>query len=89
MTSRTETLPVAIPAELEGVLTSTSDTLGGEIRFSGTRIPLRCLLDTIEEGDGIDTFLMNWPDVSRAQAEAVLRWEQNAVRRQFGLELSQ
>ena len=77
-----------IPKELEAVLVSTPDTLGGSVRFKGTRVPLRALLDTLDEGQGLAEFLDGWPDVTNDQAMAVIRWEQNVARRQFGLELA-
>jgi uncharacterized protein (DUF433 family) len=77
-----------IPKELAGVLVSTPDTLGGSVRFKGTRVPLRALLDTLDEGQGLPEFLDGWPDVTSEQAIAVIRWEQNEARRKFGLELA-
>jgi len=74
---------MAIPAELQDVLVSTPDTLGGSVRFAGTRIPVEALIDTLDDGDGIEEFLESWPDVSREQAEAVIHWEQDHVRSQF------
>ena len=77
-----------IPEELQGVLVSTPDTLGGSVRFAGTRIPVQALIDTLDEGDGIEEFLDSWPDVTREQAEAVIHWEQNHARHTFGLDLA-
>jgi uncharacterized protein (DUF433 family) len=77
-----------IPKELESVLVSTSDTLGGSVRFKGTRVPLRALLDTLDEGQGLQEFLDGWPDVTSEQAMAVIRWEQNEARKMFGLDLA-
>ena len=76
-----------IPAELEDVLTSTADTLGGSVRFRGTRVPVKALLDTLLCGESIEDFLLGYPDVTREQAEAVFKWEQNQTRRVFGLEM--
>ena len=76
-----------IPRELEEVLVSTADTLSGAIRFAGTRVPVQALLDTLHDGDGIAEFLEGWPDVTREQAEAVVRWEQDRAREALGLEL--
>lgn len=80
--------PTQIPEELVGVLVSTPDTLGGSIRFKGTRVPLRALLDTLHEGKGLPEFLDGWPDVTSQQAIAVIQWEQNEARKLFGLELA-
>ena len=76
-----------IPNELEDILISTPDTLGGSVRFVGTRIPVQILLDTLLCDRTIEYFLEGFPDVTRAQAEAVLKWEQNQSRHAFGLDL--
>jgi uncharacterized protein (DUF433 family) len=78
---------MTIPNELKNVLVSTADTLGGSVRFKGTRVPVQALLDTLICNHTIDYFLEGFPDVSKEQAEAVLRWEQNQARQTFGLEL--
>lgn len=78
---------MTIPKELEGVLVSTNDTLGGSVRFKGTRVPVQALLDTLICNHTIDYFLEGFPDVTKDQAEAVLKWEQNQSRHIFGLDL--
>jgi len=78
---------MTIPKELQEVLVSTPDTLGGSVRFKGTRVPIQALIDTLDEGGGIAEFLDGWPDVSREQAEAFIHWEQNHARAIFGVEL--
>lgn len=75
-----------IPVELTGILVSTPDTLGGSVRFSGTRIPLQALLDTLQGGGSLEEFLDGWPDVSREQAQAVIDWEIHRLREFFGLD---
>ena len=79
---------MTIPSELKHVLVSTPDTLGGSIRFKGTRVPIRALIDTLQHGFGLDYFLDGWPDVSTQQAQAVIDWEQNHARQTFGLDLA-
>ncbi len=76
-----------IPQELRHVLVCTPDTISGAVRFEGTRVPVQALLDTLDDGDGIEEFLDGWPDVARPQAEAVIHWEQNQARQIFGLQL--
>lgn len=78
---------MTIPAELDGILVSTPETLGGSVRFAGTRVPLRALLDTLAEGGGLVEFLEGWPDVDSNQARAVIAHLDRANRRMFGLEL--
>lgn len=41
---------------------------GGSPVFRGTRVPLRNLIDYLEAGDSLDTFLADFPSVSRQQA---------------------
>jgi len=76
-----------IPKELHHVLVSTPDTLGGCVRFTGTGVPVKALLDSITAGKTADQFLETHPSVTREQVWAVLRWEQNKAREAFGLEL--
>ena len=78
---------MTIPKELQAVLTSTPDTLGGSVRFVGTRVPVQALLDTVICNHTIDYFLEGYPDVSRQQADAVVKWEQNQARRTVGLDM--
>jgi len=76
-----------IPEELQNILIATPDTLSGAVRFKDTRVPVQALLDTLDEGGSVSDFLDGWPNVSREQAEAVIRWEQNQARAAFGLDL--
>jgi len=78
---------MTIPTELQTFLVSTPDTLGGSVRFKGTRVPVQALLDTLLCNHTIDYFLEGFPDVTKDQAEAVLKWEQNQSRKTFGIEL--
>ena len=48
------------------------DVLGGTPVFSGTRVPVRILIEYLEAGDRLDDFLDNFPTVSRSQAIEVL-----------------
>ena len=44
------------------------DILGGAPVFSGTRVPVRTLMEHLEAGDRLDDFLEDFPTVSREQA---------------------
>lgn len=77
---------MTIPAELRDVLVQTPDTLSGAVRFGGTRVPVQALLDTLYHGLPVSDFLEGFPDVSEAQALAVVAWQQNQARQVFGLE---
>jgi uncharacterized protein (DUF433 family) len=46
--------------------------LGGAPVFAGTRVPVDSLVAHLKAGDTIDTFLDDFPSVSRAQAESFL-----------------
>lgn len=75
-----------IPTALSRVLTSDPDTLGGEIRFVGTRVPVQALLDTLGAGLTLEDFLYGWPNVSRESALAVISWQQSLTRETLGLD---
>ena len=53
--------------------------LGGVPVFSGTRVPIRVLIEHLEAGDRLDDFLDNHPTVSREQAIAVLETAKTAL----------
>ena len=46
--------------------------MGGTPVFSGTRVPVQALLDYIEGGESIDSFLEGFPSVTREQILAFL-----------------
>ena len=48
------------------------DILGGTPVFSGTRVPVRILMEHLEAGDRLDDFLNDYPTVSRDQAVELL-----------------
>ena len=48
------------------------EILGGTPVFSGTRVPIRILIEYLEAGDRLDHFLESYPTVSRNQAIEVL-----------------
>jgi len=78
---------MTIPKELIGVLDANPKIISGAVRFVGTRVPVQALIDTLDGGD-IEEFLDGWPDVTRAQAEAVIHWGKNQARQSFGLQLA-
>lgn len=49
------------------------DILGGTPVFSGTRVPVRILMEHLEAGDSLDDFLDDYPTVSRDQAVELLK----------------
>ena len=54
------------------VIHSNPKILGGTPVFVGTRVPVQTLLDYLEGGESLDTFLYHFPTVDRDQAVAVL-----------------
>ena len=79
---------MTIPIELREVLVSTPDTLHGAVRFKDTRVFAQSLFDYVMKGNPLEVFLDDFPDVTREQAESVLNWENQRLRREFGYELS-
>ena len=49
-----------------------TDVLGGTPVFSGTRVPIRILIEYLEAGNRLDESLDSYPTVSRSQAIKVL-----------------
>jgi uncharacterized protein (DUF433 family) len=56
----------------EPVVHSDPEILGGTPVFVGTRVPVEILMDYLEEGDTLETFLEGYPTVTREQAVAFL-----------------
>jgi uncharacterized protein (DUF433 family) len=46
--------------------------LGGVPVFRGTRVPVKSLFDHLNAGDSLETFLDDFPGVTRDQARTVL-----------------
>lgn len=59
-------------ASTSAVWSRDPDVMGGELVFTGTRVPVRSLFDHLEAGDSLDDFLEGFPSVTRAQAVAAL-----------------
>jgi uncharacterized protein (DUF433 family) len=61
-----------MPSNHRDIVVSDALILGGAPVFVGTRVPVDTLLAHLKAGDTIDTFLDDFPSVSREQAEAFL-----------------
>jgi uncharacterized protein (DUF433 family) len=48
------------------------EILSGEPVFNGTRVPIKNLFDYIETGETIETFLLDFPSVSKELAISLL-----------------
>ena len=60
-------------ADLAGIVHSDPEIMGGTPVFVGTRVPLQSLIDYLEGGETIDTFLDQFPTVKREQVIAFLQ----------------
>ena len=58
--------------DLQGIIHSDPEIMGGTPVFVGTRVPLQNLIDALEGGESIDEFLEGFPSVRRAQAIAII-----------------
>ena len=56
------------------VIDRNPEVLGGTPVFTGTRVPVRVLLEHLAAGDRLDDFLNDFPSVSREHAVAVLKF---------------
>ena len=54
------------------LLQSSKDILGGTPVFGGTRVPVKTLIDYLEDGKPMGDFLEDFPSVSLYQAIGVL-----------------
>ena len=54
------------------IVSRSPDILDGTPVFSGTRVPIRILIEYLEAGDRLDDFLDSYPTVSRDRAIEVL-----------------
>ena len=54
------------------LICSDRDIMGGTPVFKGTRVPIKNLIDYLEAGDSLDTFLDHFPSVKREDAISVL-----------------
>lgn len=49
------------------------EKMGGVAVFSGTRVPVEFLFEFLEDDQTLDTFLDQFPTVTRAQVQGVLK----------------
>jgi uncharacterized protein (DUF433 family) len=61
------------------LITTSPDRLGGTPVFAGTRVPVQSLIDYLEGGDSLTTFLDHFPSVTREHAIAVLEEAKSAL----------
>jgi len=58
--------------ELQGIIQSNPEIMGGAPVFVGTRVPLQNLIDYLEGGESVEDFLNGFPSVTREQVIAVI-----------------
>ena len=58
--------------DLNGVVHTDPEIMGGTTVFVGTRVPLQNLIDYLEGGESIEDFLDGFPSVKREQVIAVI-----------------
>ena len=58
--------------KLEQVINQDPEIHGGTPVFTGTRVPIKALIDHLKAGESLDCFLEGFPSVSREQAVAFL-----------------
>ena len=72
MSKPNDTLP-------DPLVTASPERMSGEPVFAGTRVPVKSLFDYLEAGDPLEEFLIDFPNVSRAHAVAVLELARSKV----------
>ena len=68
-------LPMPLPNAL---ITVSPQRLSGAPVFTATRVPVQALFDYLAAGDPLDEFLLDFPNVSREHAVAVLESARSA-----------
>lgn len=68
------------------LVVSDPDVLWGTPVFNGTKIPAETLFDYLEDGESLDSFLRDFPNVSRETALSCLRLgKQMVIEREIGV----
>lgn len=58
--------------KIREIISADKDILGGQVVFTGTRVPVESLFDHLEAGVPLDEFLDDFPTVTKEQAIALL-----------------
>jgi uncharacterized protein (DUF433 family) len=59
-------------SHVNDIITVNPEILGNQPVFKGTRVPVESLFDYLESGEALDSFLDNFPTVTKVQAMAVI-----------------
>jgi uncharacterized protein (DUF433 family) len=70
--------------DVEGIVTRDPNVVSGALVFSGTRVPVKILIDYLKAGETLNRFLEGFPTVSREQAEAFLEQAMHAIEAEAG-----
>ena len=54
------------------IISQKADVVSGVPVFTGTRVPVRLLLDYLAGGEPLEVFLRNYPSVGKEEAKTVL-----------------
>ena len=54
------------------IVSRSHDVMNGALVFAGTRVPVETLIQHLAAGDSLETFLKDFPSVTRDQAVAYL-----------------
>jgi uncharacterized protein (DUF433 family) len=66
------------------LVTIDPEIMSGEPVFTGTRVPVRNLIEYLSAGHTLDDFLLGFPGVKRRQAIAFLKQSSSALLDQAG-----
>lgn len=66
-------------ATKEKIISRHPRVLNGDLVFTGTRVPVKNLIDGLEDGHSLDDFLEGFPGVSREQAVGYLEMAREAL----------
>ena len=58
--------------KLDDIVEVDPEKMGGAPCFTRTRVPVKTLFDYLETGDSLETFLDDFPTVSREQAQGAI-----------------
>jgi uncharacterized protein (DUF433 family) len=68
-----------VPSDPHPLIQRSPDVMSGEVVFTGTRVPVRALIDYLQAGDRLEDFLADYPTVTRDQAVAALKMAKEAL----------
>jgi uncharacterized protein (DUF433 family) len=68
-----------MPSVPKSLIATDPERLGGTAVFTGTRVPVKTLIEYLEAGHPLDQFLDDYPSVTREHAIAVLELAKRAL----------